>query len=83
MLGIYGFATLFLQYLAYLGLGIQYAINVELATSSGANDRNIIASATALTALIGSGIVIAGTVVQFREPKTSVSLRGAKRRSNL
>jgi O-antigen/teichoic acid export membrane protein len=65
MLGIYGFATLFLQYLAYLGLGIQYAINVELATSSGANDRNIIASATALTALIGSSIVIAGTVVQI------------------
>jgi len=63
LLGIFGFLTLTLQYLAYAGLGLQFAINVELATKPESDHRNSISASILFTALIGSVIVLSGILI--------------------
>lgn len=55
LFGIWGFLTLAQQYLSYTGLGLQYAVNVELATGSitdSAEQKEIIGVALTSTTLI-------------------------------
>jgi O-antigen/teichoic acid export membrane protein len=64
LLGVFGFLSLMLQYLAYCGLGLQYAINVELATDPKADHQSSISVTLTLSALIALVLMIAGVAVQ-------------------
>lgn len=64
LLGIFGFLCLLLQYLAYSGLGLQFAVNVKLATDPDADHSSSISAALTFTALIAALLIIAGVLVQ-------------------
>jgi hypothetical protein len=60
LFGILSLLTLIQTYLSYSSLGIQYAINVELATESASNPEE---SKKRIGAALGSTMIIAGVVV--------------------
>lgn len=67
MFGIWGFLLLVQQYLSYTSLGLQYAVNVELATESTTAPKKraeLIGSALIFTALISGGLVLLGFWIQ-------------------
>lgn len=66
LFGIWGFLTLAQQYLSYTSFGLQYAVNVELATGAPDPDKQtrLIGSALSATTLIVSGLALAGLGIQ-------------------
>jgi O-antigen/teichoic acid export membrane protein len=64
LLGIFGFLCLLLQYLAYSGLGLQFAINVKLATNPDTEHSHSISIALTLTVVIAAFLILAGAFVQ-------------------
>lgn len=68
LFGVWGFLMLVSQYMSYTGLGLQYAINVELAVAESDNKQNharLIAVALTTTGLISVGLLLAGLIVQY------------------
>lgn len=66
LFGVWGFLTLVMQYLSYSGLGLQYAINVELATESNQREHNkqqVVGAAVLMTLLVSSGLLLMGVLV--------------------
>ncbi len=64
LLGIFGFQTLMLQYAAYAGLGIQFAVNVKLSISPESENSPVISTALSLTSLIGLLVLAVGVTIQ-------------------
>jgi O-antigen/teichoic acid export membrane protein len=64
LLGTFGFLCLLLQYLAYSGLGLQFAVNVKLATDPDREHSRSISTALTLTAMIAAFLIAAGAFVQ-------------------
>jgi O-antigen/teichoic acid export membrane protein len=66
--GIWGFLMMIRQYLVYTSLGIEYAVNVELATDSKEFDKNqeeIIHVALSGVVIIAGFLIIGGVAIQI------------------
>ena len=69
--GIWGFITLTLRYLDFTGLGIKYAVTVELATGGFQNQRDnardqlLIENALSITLLIAVLLLLAGSLLAY------------------
>jgi len=64
LLGIIGFLILIMQYLSYSGLGLHFALNVELATAPVPTHRRSSSVALTLTGIISAGLIVLGLVIQ-------------------
>ncbi|MBE2197596.1 MAG: oligosaccharide flippase family protein [Anaerolinea sp.] len=68
LFGVWGFLTLMIQYLSYTGLGLQYAINVELAVKEGDDSQthhaHLIGVTLTATVLIAIVLLLAGFAIQ-------------------
>jgi O-antigen/teichoic acid export membrane protein len=68
LFGIYGFISMMLWYLLSTGLGVNYAINVELSTQDEISKEKLsekINTALVMTAVIGFTIILIGTIFQI------------------
>ncbi len=70
LFGVWGFLMLALRYLSYTSLGLQYAVNVELATSvDSANTDNeqeeTIRVALTGTAIVAALLILSGVLIQL------------------
>lgn len=72
LFGVWGFLTLLQLYLSYTNFGLQYAINVDLATSEldEERERKIIGSTLASTIFIAMLLVLIGASIQFADIPT-------------
>lgn len=64
LLGIFGFISLLLQYLTYTGMGLQFAVNVEVATQPALDHRDTLSTAVTFTLIVAFGIVLLGFTTQ-------------------
>jgi O-antigen/teichoic acid export membrane protein len=64
LLGVFGFLLLVTQYLSYSGLGLQFALNVELATTPVPTHCRSSSVALTLTGVIAAGLIVIGLVIQ-------------------